>query len=187
MTDNTEQVAPASPKGKFQWGWSVVAGAMLALVLNTFFIDTYIVPSSSMEPTLEVGDYMLSIPAFDNRETPERGEVIVFHPPVSWNKPADEVFVKRVIAVGGDTIECCSTNGKVLLNGKELDEPYMQGSNEEFDYNLHVPEGTVFVLGDNRSNSADSRYHSEPFVPVENVIGQPFQLFYPFNHFQTIK
>lgn len=187
MSDNTEQVSPATPKPKFQWGWSIALGAMLAIILNTFFIDTYIVPSSSMEPTLQVGDYMLSIPVIDNRDTPERGEVIVFHPPASWDRPENEVFVKRVVAVGGDAIECCSSDGKVLLNGEPLDEPYMQGSNDGLDYSVKVPEGTVFVLGDNRSNSADSRYHSEPFIPVENVIGQPFQLFYPFNHFQTIK
>jgi signal peptidase I len=187
MAAQTEEITPAQPaKGKFGWGIPILIGAILAIILNAFFVNIYVVPSSSMEPTLKVGDYMLSVPALDNKQAPERGDIIVFHPPASWNQPEGTVFVKRVIAVGGDTVECCSSDGRVKVNNEPIDESYVQGSNDKIAYNLKVPEGKVFVLGDNRENSADSRYHSEHFIPLEDVIGQPLQLIYPFNHFKTI-
>ena len=186
MPEQTEQVTPAQPTKKFGWGLPVVVGAILAIILNVFFVNIYTVPSSSMDPTLKVGDYMLSIPSIDNREAPERGDIVVFHPPASWNQPENTVFVKRVIAVGGDTVECCSSDGKIKVNNEPIDEPYTQGSNSSVKFNFTVPEGTVFVLGDNRENSADSRYHTEPFIPLKDVIGQPLQLIYPFNHFKSI-
>lgn len=187
MPEKTEQVSPARPaKGKFGWGIPVSIGATLAIILNVFFINIYVVPSSSMEPTLNVGDYMLSVPAIDNKEAPERGDIIVFTPPASWKQPEGTVFVKRVIAVGGDTVECCTTDGKVMVNDQPIDESYMKSSNGNKTYSLLVPEGSVFVLGDNRENSADSRYHSDPFIPLENVKGKPMQLIYPFNHFKAI-
>ena len=188
MSADTENIAPSKPeKGRTGWGVPVLVGAILAMILNFFFVNIYVVPSSSMEPTLNVGDYMLSVPALDNSKPPQRGDIIVFHPPASWNQPEGTVFVKRVIAIGGDTVECCSIDGKVKVNDEEIDEPYLKGENGHLSYNLKVPAGTVFVLGDNRGNSADSRYHmSEPFIPLENVSGQPLQLIYPFNHFKTI-
>lgn len=187
MPEDTEQVTPAKPaKGRFGWGTPIIIGALLATLLNVFFINIYVVPSSSMEPTLNVGDYMLSVPAIDNKETPERGDIIVFHPPASWDQPEGTVFVKRVIAVGGDTVECCTSDGKVKVNGEAIDESYMKATNGKKSYSLSVPDGSVFVLGDNRENSADSRFHSDPFIPLENVVGQPLQLIYPFNHFKPI-
>jgi signal peptidase I len=187
MPELTEQVTPAKPaKGKFGWGFPILVGAILAIILNVFFVNIYVVPSSSMEPTLKVGDYMLSVPAIDNQAAPERGDIIVFAPPASWNQPEGTIFVKRVIAVGGDIVECCNTEGKVKVNNQPIDESYSQGSNETKNYSLVVPEGTVFVLGDNREHSADSRFHSEPFIPLENVKGQPLQLIYPLTHFKSI-
>jgi signal peptidase I len=187
MSADTENLAPSKPeKSKTGWGVSVLVGAILAMILNFFFVNIYVVPSSSMEPTLNVGDYMLSVPAIDNSKAPQRGDIIVFHPPASWHQPEGTVFVKRVIAVGGDTVECCSIDGKVRVNDEEIDEPYMKGTNGTLHYNRKVPAGTVFVLGDNRENSADSRFHEDPFIPEENILGQPMQLIYPFNHFKAI-
>lgn len=187
MAEQTEQITPAKPaKGKFGWGIPIMVGAVLAIILNVFFVNIYVVPSSSMEPTLNVGDYMLSVPAIDNKETPERGDIIVFTPPASWKQPEGTIFVKRVIAVGGDTVECCTTDGKVKVNNQPIDESYMKNTNGNKNYSLHVPKGTVFVLGDNRENSADSRFHTDPFIPLENVKGKPMNIIYPFNHFKPI-
>lgn len=187
MPDKTEQVNAAQPEGKkFGWGVPVIVGAILAIILNVFFVNIYVVPSSSMEPTLNVGDYMLSIPAIDNKEPPKRGDIIVFTPPASWGQPEGTIFVKRVIGVGGDTVECCTTDDKVKVNNKPINENYIKSDNGDKNYIYKVPEGTVFVLGDNRDNSADSRYHADPFVPVENVKGKPMQLIYPLNHFKAI-
>lgn len=187
MSDRTETITPAQPsKGGFGWGMPVIIGAVLAVILNVFFVNIYVVPSSSMEPTLNVGDYILSVPAIDNKETPERGDIVVFHPPSSWDQPEGTVFVKRVIAVGGDVVECCGDDGHVKVNNVAVDETYIKNTNGDKNYSFKVPEGSVFVLGDNRENSADSRFHTDPFIPLENVIGQPLQLLYPFSHFKSL-
>ena len=188
MSKETEEIIPAKPKRrKFGWTASILTGGLLAVVFQYFLVDTYSIPSASMDPTLEVGDYIISVPLVDNRNAPERGDIVVFVAPDSWGKQPNEKFVKRVIAVGGDIVECCSSTGKVKVNNEEIAEPYMVGSNEDKTYSFSVPEGSVFVLGDNRSNSADSRAYSDPFVPVENIVGQPFQIIYPLDNFGSLK
>lgn len=187
MSADTEHVPAAPSSKKSGLTVPVLVGAALAAILNIFFVNIYVVPSSSMEPTLNVGDYMLSMPVIDNKDDPERGDIIVFHPPASWNQPDGTVFVKRVIGIEGDNVECCSPEGNVVINGESIQEDYLKSNNGSLDYSVTVPEGAVFVMGDNRQNSADSRYHTdEPFIPLDNVIGQPMQLIYPFNHFKTI-
>ena len=187
MSEETEQVSPAKPeRKKFGWGLPVIIGAFFAIILNMFFVNIYVVPSASMDPTLKVGDYILSVPALDNRQAPQRGDIVVFHPPASWDQPDGTIFVKRVIAVGGDTVECCSVDGKVKVNGQAITEPYAVGDNANLPYSYKVPQGTVFVLGDNRDNSADSRYHAEHFVPLNDIVGQPLGLIYPLDRMKTL-
>lgn len=185
VSDSSSEELPQVKKKRSISGFAIfVAALIVAIVLNVFFVKSYVVPSLSMADTLEVGDYMLSVPLIDNAHPPTRGTIIVFHPPTSWGEPDGTVFVKRVIAVGGDHISCCSVDGKVQVNGKSIDEPYLKdGVNDTkktFDY--IVPKGELFVMGDNRLNSADSRYHvTDPFVPVDRVLGQPHIRFWPLN------
>lgn len=160
----------------------LIVGVCLAFVINVYLLQLYKVPSSSMENTLQVGDYLLSVPLIDNNELPSRGDVVVFTPPVSWGEPEGTTYVKRVVGVGGDTVECCDSDGNVILNGVPLQEPYLKDglNNSNITYSYTVPEGYVFVLGDNRYNSYDSRYHpADPFIPVQSVLGQPLMVIWP--------
>jgi signal peptidase I len=186
---NEERSVLKKPASPFSFFIAVVIGSLGALLVNMFLLDTYVVPSTSMNNTLQVKDYMVSVPLLDNREAPDRGSVIVFNPPGSWEQPAGTVFVKRVIGVAGDTVECCSADGKILLNGEPLDEPYLKnGVNDtNLTFSVTVPEGSLFVMGDNRLNSADSRYHADdPFIPVTAVLGQPHVIVWPFTRWGTI-
>lgn len=187
MTSPASTATSSEPsRWKLSWVSVAVIGFTVGILVNLFFVDNYVVPSASMENTLQRGDYMLSAPLLDNATAPERGEVVVFNPPASWGQPEGTVFVKRVIAVGGDTVECCDENGDVLVNGEPIEEPYLKNGAEDLDleYSYEVPEGSVFVLGDNRLMSADSRYHEDsPFVSVDDVIGQPKVLYWPLNRF----
>ncbi|MGW1080310.1 signal peptidase I [Kitasatospora sp. NPDC002522] len=194
---------------------------ILALVIKTFFVQAFSIPSGSMENTLQVGDRVLVdklTPWFGSE--PERGEVVVFKDPGGWlndepTQRSDNAFVrgiqdvfsfiglmpssdekdliKRVIAVGGDTVECQGT-GPVKVNGIALDEPYIFPGNtpcgEKPFGPLKVPDGRVWVMGDHRGNSLDSRYHQDQpgggTVPVGNVVGRAFVVAWPIGDWATL-
>lgn len=165
--------------------------AMCTLVRSTL-LESFYVPSSSMAPTLERDDYVvvaklaygLELPLLNRRvvtwESPSRGEVIVFNRSDDPTTTADESarsMVKRVIGVAGDTV---SINGPhVMVNGNLLAEPYVRGSRRDSQpvqqipgvQKFTVPNGAVFVLGDNRDESYDSRWWGDPFVRVSQVVG----------------
>lgn len=128
----------------------------------------YRIPSGSMAPTLKRGDYILANTFSYHSHAPERGDVIVFNFPA---RP-EMVFVKRVVGIPGDVIEV--NNHQVAINGQTQSESYLQTyrrfSAENANYQTEVPEGMLFVLGDNRDRSADSR--AQGFVPIKNVIGE---------------
>lgn len=171
-----------------------------------------------MENTLQVNDRVAvnKVP-FLTREI-HRGDVVVFHDPANWlpeygelpgNKyihkakellvtvgilpnPAKQFLVKRVIGVGGDNIQCCSKNGKILINGKESNEPYIFAGNSpsEMKFNVTVPEGKIWVMGDHRGASADSRYHQDDinkgFVPESEVVGRVVAVIWPFKNAKLV-
>ena len=173
----------------------IVVAFALALVLKTFFVQAFYIPSGSMEPTLMPGDRVLVMKAFD---TPTRGDIVVFEDPkpgrqperglldgflhwlsegLGFARPADEDFIKRVIGLPGETVEL--HNGKLFVDGELVREPYLQGPVDERDYGPKtVPEGKLFVLGDNRLNSNDSRY-GLGFVPRDKVVGEAFVIIWP--------
>jgi signal peptidase I len=132
---------------------------------------------------------------YDFRD-PHRGEVIVFEAPRSWrNNPADEDFIKRVIGVGGDHIVCCDQQRRLVINGHSLDEPYLYSTPDgvadaasEEDFDITVPNDRLWVMGDHRSFSGDSREQyrttrdlDASTIPVSAVIGRAFVLFWPLN------
>jgi signal peptidase I len=173
----------------------LAAAVVVAILVRTFLLQTFWVPSPSMEHTLNVKDRVLvNKLVFDYRD-PHRGEVIVFNSPISWrNYPDEKVFVKRVIGVGGDHIVCCDANGRITVNGYPLSEPYLNqdaphlnSSPDPFD--IVVPKGRLWVMGDNRYDSADSRQNwlssnkniMAATIPVSSVIGRAFVLFWPFS------
>jgi len=149
----------------------VGAAFVLALLIQQFLVKPFGIPSESMEPTLLKGDRVLVNRVAYRFGEPQRGDIVVFRPPLGA-----EDYIKRIVAVGGDTVEVRS--GRLYLNGLAQDESYLKeqrvlGRYEEF----VVPEGSYFMMGDNRNNSGDSRV----FGPVEKgaILGKAFLLYWP--------
>jgi signal peptidase I len=197
-----EQVAPsgsASHRRPARWTfWRelpvlLAIAVAVAFLVRVFVVQTFYIPSGSMEHTLEVNDRVLVNKLVYDFRSPRRGEVVVFTSPVSWRTSPDETdFIKRVIGVGGDRVVCCDAAGRVMVNGVALVEPYLDGdagpaspaSPNAFD--VTVPRGRLWVMGDNRFFSGDSREQyvrthdpTASTIPVGSVIGRAFVLFWP--------
>jgi len=182
-----------------EWAESIIIALILALVIRTFVIQAFKIPSGSMIPTFEIGDrifvskfiYGARIPFTDIRlpalRQPARGDIIVFASPETAKKD----FVKRLIAMEGETVEI--KNGTVLINGVEVEGPMSIRSNTYYnrgDYGregeaITVPKDSYFVLGDNSANSRDSRYWG--FAPKKNLIGKAVLLYWPIQRIRIIK
>ncbi|WNI18300.1 signal peptidase I [Actinacidiphila sp. ITFR-21] len=199
----------------------VLVALLIALVLKTFLLQAFVIPSGSMEQTIQIGDRVLVdklTPWFGSK--PQRGDVVVFKDPGGWltGEPApkpspvvvkqvkqfltfigllpasgEQDLIKRVIAVGGDTVECCDRNGHLLVNGKPLDEPYLYPGNPPsmMKFTVHVPPGRLWVMGDHRSDSADSRYHTDKpgvgTIPEKLVVGRAFVIAWPIGHWARLR
>jgi signal peptidase I len=202
---------------------------VLAIVIKTFFVQAFYIPSESMEPGLILNDRILiqKVSYWGGGE-PQRGDVVVFKDPGGWLSAIDNAgptnpiaqgmakiglyptgghLVKRVIGVAGDTIECCDDKGRLIVNGKAIDESAFvrrdgaacdgpMPENGSCDWKTGpIPEGHIFVMGDNRSHSADSSAHmcrsdetecvpGDEFVPVDLVVGKVFVLLWPADRFR---
>jgi signal peptidase I len=157
--------------------------AILAFGIRALVAEARYIPSSSMEPTLEI-NYRLIIEKISYHfRSPERGDVVVFSPTEKLREQNfKDAFIKRVIGLPGETVEV--KGERVYINGKALKEQYIKES-PEYQYGpIVVPEGQYLVLGDNRNNSYDSHYWG--FVPKENLIGRAMVRFWPFNRLGSI-
>lgn len=163
----------------------VVLLLVAAVGVRHYVVRPFRVPSASMEPALQAGDVLLVDRA--TRGTAARGDVVVFDGR-GYFGPAEgggRYWVKRVIAVGGDHVECCTDSGALAVDGTPLEEPYLSPGTapSEIEFDLLVPEGTMFVLGDNRDDSTDSRHllgaPGGGMVPVERVVGRVDRLVWP--------
>lgn len=178
----------------------------VALVIKTFLAQAFFIPSESMEPTLGRGDRVLVEKVGYRFGGPGRGDVVVFErsvvDPLSeeddylWADITDGIrslfgfptggsqdFIKRVIAVGGDTVE--GRDGRVFVNGNPVSERYLAGEGRTSSFGpVRIPEGSIFVMGDNRANSDDSRGFGP--VPVGSVVGHAFLLIWPPRDFGTL-
>jgi signal peptidase I len=159
---------------------AVIGGALVvALVIRSFFLAAFYIPSESMSPTLEKGDRVLVNKLSYKLHDVHRGDVVVFKRPP--NEPDNSIkdLIKRVIALPGETIEVRDCH--VLINGQPLTESYVKSWTSTCTYAPHtVPSNAVFVMGDNRDDSQDSRY----FGPIgENlIVGRAFVIVWPLSH-----
>ncbi|MFJ8280144.1 signal peptidase I [Streptomyces griseoviridis] len=202
----------------------VGVAVLIALVLKTFLLQAFVIPSGSMEQTIQIGDRVLVdkfTPWFGSK--PQRGDVVVFKDPGGWlqdeqsttkkNDPVvvkqvkegltfigllpsdnEKDLIKRVVGVGGDRVTCCDAQGRVTVNGVPLDEgaylyPGNAPSTQAFD--ITVPRGRLWVMGDHRANSADSRAHQDTdyggTVSENSVVGRAMVIAWPFGHWNTLK
>jgi signal peptidase I len=154
---------------------TVVLSVLLAFGIRTFVAEARYIPSGSMLPTLEVNDRLIIDKVSYDFTDPHRGDIVIFRPPDSLH--TDDVFIKRVIGLPGDTIEV--KHGNVLVNGEPQQESYI-AAKPDYQYGpVTVPDDAYLVLGDNRNNSFDSHYWG--FVPQDHVIGRAVFRFWPID------
>ncbi len=165
-----------------EWVISIIIAVCFALLIRTFVVALYIVDGSSMKPTLLDGERLVVNKFLYRFKEPQKGDIIVFEYPSDREKD----FVKRVIATPGDDIEII--NGIVFLKGQPIKEKYIfEPMILAKDYpKIHIPPGYIFVMGDNRNNSEDSRFRDVGLVSFENIKGKAMLLFWPLNKFKVL-
>ena len=192
----------------------VVVALVVSLLIKTFLVQFFYIPSGSMENTLQVKDRVAVNKLPFLSKNINRGDVVVFRDPDNWlpeitdyqtnqyvakvksglvavgvlPNPAKQYLVKRVIGVAGDHIVCCTKSGNLTINDVEVTEPYIFAGNKpsEMTFDVTIPKGKLWVMGDHRSASADSRYHQEDinkgFVPLSRVTGRVVAIIWPFKN-----
>ena len=222
-----EEVVKISKAAPTRRHWSIVrevagilvSAILLSLIVKTFLLQAFFIPSGSMEPTLHgcegcLGDRVLVNKLTSQMGGVQRGDVVVFRDSNGWlrhgsqkaqrqNRVVDALtfiglvpssaendLVKRVIGVGGDIVE--GRDGKVYVNATKLDEPYVfpGDSPSDADFKVTVPANNLWVMGDHRSESGDSRFHQQDpgngFVPLADVVGRAFVIIWPLNRAASI-
>ena len=195
----------------------VVSALLLSWLIKSFLVQAFFIPSESMRETLEIGDRVMVSRLVPDTFDVHRGDIVVFKDPGGWlpapedpvRSPAGDAvdsaltfvgllpedrgehLIKRVVGMPGDRVQCCDAEGRVSVNGVAIDEesyiaPGSEPSQDPFD--TTVPDDMLFVMGDNRQNSEDSRYNTgNPgggFVPMSNVVGTAFATVWPFRDAQ---
>ncbi|MFD8933975.1 signal peptidase I [Streptomyces sp. NPDC059578] len=164
---------------------AALALLVLLLLVTTFVLKPFAIPSSSMEPGLRAGDRVLvNKLAYRLGAEPQRGDVVVFD---GTGYFGDAHYIKRIVGTGGDRVVCCDRRGRIEVNGRAVDEPYL-GPGErpsQVPFDVVVPGASLFLLGDHRSASSDSRDHlGSPgggMIPLDHVIGRAEWITWPFD------
>ncbi|EKU70496.1 signal peptidase I [Selenomonas sp. F0473] len=162
------------------WAISIVFAVALAMFIRTFIVELYVVDGPSMRPTLESAERLVVNKFIYRFRAPEKGEVLVFQYP----RDPSRDFIKRVIATPGDTVEI--REGRVLVNDQLLVEDYILEKTRSEYPKTTVPAGHIFVMGDNRNNSEDSRFADVGFVPYDLIKGKAVLVFWPLSSYKTL-
>lgn len=196
--------ANTSAEGSESFGWRdtlIWCGipVIIVLLVRLFLFGFYVIPSGSMMDTIEPGDRVITSKLTPKVFKLQRGDVVVFKDPDHWlrqensGKLGGDFLIKRLIGLPGDTVACEGPGKPVTVNGTAIDESsYIRPGVDPsaFSFSVKVTTGHVFVMGDNRSNSADSRYHqddsSHGLVPVSDVVGVGLVKYWPLNHISTL-
>jgi signal peptidase I len=215
----------SGPAGSGRRSWSrsarlcvgVASLLSVLLLVSAFVVQPFLIPSTSMTPTLEVGDRVLvNKLTYRIGNSPGRGDVVVFDgrdsfmneegpdgnpviglmrkagAAVGLMRPSETDYIKRVIGVGGDQVRCCDNRGRIEVNGVPLDEGYLHHGDDPsaVPFDIRVPRGRLWVMGDHRSDSSDSRDHlGDPgggTVPVERVIGRADGIGWPMKRWGSV-
>lgn len=209
MTSESQRQSTGKRKGLPVWQESillVVVAMVMAIVVKTFFLQAFYIPSPSMQPTMLVDDKILVQKVSLWAGEPHRGDIVVFDDPGGWlpasetpqaNNPIQKALesvglfptgghlIKRVIGVGGDRVVCCDGTGRITVNGTPITEPYVldQSVIRDREFDVKVPKDHLWVMGDNRANSSDSVEHlGDPgggFVRVDEVVGKAWFRVWP--------
>jgi signal peptidase I len=196
----------------------VIVALVVSLFIKSFLVQFFYIPSGSMENTLQIKDRVAVNKVPFISDNIKRGDVVVFRDPNNWlpeivdystnqyvskaksalvtvgvlPNPAKQYLVKRVVGVGGDRVVCCTKEGNLTINGVEVTEPYIFAGNKpsEMKFDVTVPKGKLWVMGDHRGASADSRYHQDDinkgFVPLSKVSGRVVGVIWPFKNIAYI-
>ena len=196
----------------------IISALILSIIVKTFFIQFFYIPSGSMENTLQVND-RVGVNKFGALFSDiKRGEVVVFRDPANWLSPnyddssgirkvikdslvfvgvlpdpSKQYLIKRVIGVGGDKVRCCGKDGKIEVNGVSINEPYIYEGDKPSDseFEVEVPQGFIWVMGDHRGASADSRFHTDDpnkgMVALDKVTGRATFIIWPFSNLAILE
>ncbi len=196
----------------------VIGALVLSFIIKLVFVQFFYIPSGSMQNTLAIGDRIAVNRFASHFSDIKRGEVVVFKDPDNWlgaepisnsnglvkfikrvgvdvgllPNPSTQYLIKRVIGVGGDKVVCCDKSGNLEVNGQSIKEPYIFPGNKPSDstFSVKVPKGFIWVMGDHRGDSADSRFHTEDIhhgmVPLSDVTGRAVFTVWPLNHFKFL-
>jgi signal peptidase I len=198
----------------------IVASALIvSFLIKTFVIQAFFIPSQSMRETLEIGDRVMVSRFVPQWRAVRHGDIVVFLDPGDWLDPyaapdrgpllnagarlltlvgllpqdSGEHLIKRAIGLPGDHVTCCDADGLVEINGVAITEPYLRPGSipSQDDFDVTVPADMLFVMGDNRQDSADSRYNTDKpyggFVPMDNVVGTAFAKVWPFSRASLLR
>ena len=196
----------------------IIAALVVSIIVKTFLVHFFYIPSGSMENTLQVGDRIAVNKLGALFTDIKRGEVVVFGDPDNWlgnssqsedsgigavvktglitvgvlPDPAKQYLIKRVIGVGGDNVVCCDKAGNIKVNGVSITEPYIFAGDKPSDmqFNVEIPKGFIWVMGDHRGASADSRFHpgsaNNGMVPLSKVVGRAIFVVWPLTDIALI-
>ena len=163
-----------------EWGQAIVIAVILGLLIKMFVFALVLVDGPSMRPTMETGDRLLVVSRYIT--TPKKGDIVVFRPAYEGSKP----YIKRVIADEGDTLDIDFETGEVFVNGQLIHEPYIAEKTKhrgDFVGPVTVPPGHVFVMGDNRNDSDDSRRSRVGMVDKKSIMGKATYRWWPMKKF----